>query len=208
MGIISVNAFGGANGGASVPSSAVQYGGQPNSANSFPQVGGVNTTIKYFAQPTLPLNAFVLPIPGEFILEGQQFVVRAGGWVYVAGSSPTVALTLGVGGPLLTSSATTVGVLSAASLVTSNYYPFAITATFQGDSNSGIVQGSFNTTLNGVFTASAATTNLTGIKFGTAFNPANPGASVSAPFSLIVGVTFGVSNAANLAQLDQFSLEA
>jgi hypothetical protein len=98
--------------------------------------------------------------------------------------------------------------LSAASLVTSNYYPFAITATFQGDSNSGIVQGSFNTTLNGVFTASAATTNLTGILFGTPSSASNPAASAAAPFSLIVGVTFGVSNAANLAQLDQFSLEA
>jgi hypothetical protein len=208
MGIISVNAFGGVNGGAGVLSAAVQYGGQPNSPASFPQVGGVNTTIKYFAQPQTAANAFILPIPGEYILEGQQFTVRAGGWVYVAGTSPTVALTLAKGGPLLTSAATTVGVLSAASLVTAAYYPFAITATFQGDSNSGIVQGSFNTNMNGVFTANAATTSLTGIAFGTAFSASNPGASVSAPFSLIVGVTFGVSNAANLAQLDQFSLEA
>jgi hypothetical protein len=202
------NAFGGANGGPVTLSTSTAVFGQNaagstpgNNSNSYPQVGGTGSTIKIFAQTGLGgASAFVLPVPGAGKLEGQQYTVRAGGWVYVAGSSPTLQISLQSGTSLTGTSNTNIASLAAtaATLTTANYYPWALTADFQGDSVSGVTQGTAQLKLNNVFTSSAAITSLTGSKY-IANDPV---------FSFVTGATFGVSNSANVAQLNQFSLEA
>jgi len=212
MGQIFINAFGGANGGFNVGTgTAIVSGGTPNkNAAQFPQVGGVGTTAKIFAQPANLLAPFTLAVPSEFLLEGIQFNVKASGWVFVNGTTPTVQFNLYSGTSLTPGSDTAVSALpgTPATLTTNAFYPFAFTATFQGDSNSGILQGAAKLMLNNVLTAEAAVTALTGIAFGTAFNAANPAATQGPAVNLVAGITFGVSNAANLAQLNQFCLEA
>lgn len=208
-----VNSFGGVNGGANVTGTSTVYGGTPNNNSSaFPQVGGTGTSFKGFTQPTNALNFFILPVPSEYILEGQQFAVRASGWVLVKGTTPTIQVELGSIGTstLASASVTALATLpaTAATLTTSAFYPFALEARLQGDSNSGIVQGVANLLLNNVFTSTAAITSLSGIAFGTANSASNPAATQGSVFNLVCGVVFGVSNAANLAQLSQFSLEA
>lgn len=206
--VIISNAFGGINGGPVTLSTSTAAFGQNaagsvpgNNSNSYPQVGGTGTSLKVFAATGLGgASAFVLPVPGSGKLEGQQYTVRTGGWVYVAGSSPTVQVSLQSGTSLTGASNTTIAALAAtaATLTTANYYPFALAADFQGDSVSGITQGTANLKLNNVFTSTSAITALTGSKY-IANDPV---------FNFVTGVTFGVSNSANVAQLNQFSLEA
>jgi hypothetical protein len=97
---------------------------------------------------------------------------------------------------------------SAASLTTAHFYPWALAAEFQGDSISKICQVRSSLMLDGVLTASAAGTNLSPIVFGVVPTAANPAPAQAGAFQLVVGLNFGVANTANLAQLDQFSLEA
>jgi len=210
-----VNAFGGSNGpqgtASSYATNGTVYGGTPNKNSAvFPQVGGLGTGFKIFAQPAATSSVFQLNVPGEFILEGQQFTIRASGWVYVAGSTPNIQVGLFSGTSLTSSSDTAITELpaTAATLTTSNYYPWALEVRLQGDSNSGILQGIANLMLDNVFTSSSAITALTGISFGNSLGSGVGSGSSTPPVQLAVGINFGVSNAANLAQLAQFSLEA
>ena len=87
----------------------------------------------------------------------------------------------------------------AAEVVDGVAYPFSMEIKLEGDSGSGIVQGTqFVLIDNVVETATAAISHvLTGINFAT-----NP------PFGLVCGVTFGTSESGNSASLYRFSIEA
>ena len=86
-------------------------------------------------------------------------------------------------------------------------YNFSLWAEIFGDTNSGIVGGIQFSQINNTVT-NASVTALTNSLTGINFNVGNPLLPQSAPFGLVVGITFGASNAANLAHLYQFSIEA
>lgn len=185
-------------------------------------VGGVvnntsSTSVQIFPNPS-SLNTVVipqvegpaiLPIPGSGKYNGKYFDVNVAGNVTVGGVSPTVALTLYAGTtlPTIASPGTSVGALTAASLSTGATYPFMLWARFEGDQTSGILQGTFATLMNGVWTAFAHTTNLTGVNFIETGTPSAPVANDPCVY-LTFGLTFGVANAANTATLTQFGAEA
>jgi hypothetical protein len=175
-------------------------------------VGGTGTVGKVFPLLSNSSVAATLTAFGSGRLEGQQFVVRASGKVFVHGTTPTVLLTLAKGTSLTLASDTAVAVMaSAATLVTAATYPWAIEVKCQGDSTSGIVQViSSSISINGV-AASVTNANLTGINLGVQaplVNGLPPLTSNEPSINLVMAVTFGVSDALNLATMTQFSLEA
>lgn len=171
--------------------------GNPNGAPA--TIGGTGTTAKVFNQANNSANAFTLVAPGSYRLEGQQFAIRAGGRLYVHGTSPTVNIVLQSGTSLTSTSNTTIATLgSAQSLTTATNYPWFVEAILQGDSTSGDVQGAFRIGINNTISAWAALSNaLTSTNFAT-----------EPPLQFVVGITFSVSDSANLGVLDQFSLES
>jgi hypothetical protein len=160
-------------------------------------VGGLLTTVKYF--PALGNNAVpaTLPIPSSAL--GQQMLIRASGNIFVHGTSPTLNFILAsTATPLSFSGNTTLATIaSPVALTTATYYPFALEIKAQGDTTSGIIQLYGATFVcNGVSSTVTLTQALTGESFGSG-NAAN----------LVFGVTFGVSDALNAANLMEFELE-
>jgi len=184
-------------------------------------VGGTGTTAKIFPSllgtgfnnggGILPQPAGVVPaaliIPGSSIYEGKPITVKASGTLFMHGASPTVNLTLYNGVSMTPGSNTVclVGASALSSLTTATQYPFALQVTLQGDSISGIVQ-LYNATsfFNGTTLGTITLTNLTGVSFvaGTSAK------TTTAALSLVIGATFGVSDALNECQLMQFVAEA
>jgi hypothetical protein len=177
-------------------------------------VGGTGTSVKYF--PNIPGSSIgvanttpssssargQLSVPGNSALNGQDFEVVVIGAVNTdsAIACPTVTVALyantgTVASPSYTAIATTGGITGAS--LSLNDEPFAIRARLSGDSASGIVGGFYTAMYNGVLVNSTqkATTLLSSINFAN-----------DVPFGLVVGVTFSVSGANNLATLYQFSL--
>ena len=132
---------------------------------------------------------------GEY--EQMPIVCNASGYVYVHGASPTINFLLQKGTSLTYNAAgqTTVATLaSAQSLTTANTYPWALSVSMQGDSVSGVLQlYSATFACNGV-SGTVTLTDLTGINLTT----------TGLPF--VIGITFGVSDAANVAALSYFNL--
>ena len=169
-------------------------------ANATPVLTGSNTTSNAKGQ---------LDVPGSNRLNGQIFHVLASGNFEVGsgGACPNVTIALyantgtknvgATGGAVITAIATS-GAITAQSL-DGVFYPWYIDATLQGDTQSGIVQGSFAGMVDGTSIASATlSANLSGVNFSTA-EPA---------FGLIVGVTFSVSEPGNSANLFSFGISS
>jgi hypothetical protein len=100
-------------------------------------------------------------------------------------------------------------------LTVSKTYPWALKATFQGDSTSGILQCSSATIW--VNNATAGTITLTGIASGLNFQADGPVNSVSPGYTntnayatnalnLCLSCTFGVASATNKCFLSQFGI--
>jgi hypothetical protein len=186
-------------------------------------VGGLGTTAKIwqYAAPSFApsgagvVGAVTLGLPGTARLDGKQFQVRASGNATVAGVSPTLQIQLlganpGGNNVVLCQSA-------AKTVVTSASYPWTLEATFQGDQLSGILQGWFTDAIGGQADATAVLTNtLTGVNFGTiaasgaasgasypstGYLPLNAGDEPAVNFQ--IAILFGVSNAANTANLKE-----
>jgi hypothetical protein len=175
-------------------------------------VGGTGTAVKYFPRlfggfnvestaPSATSSTGQLVVPGNSALEAQWFEVLVGGTILsgVADSSVTAkaslyANTAALGAaPSYTEIATT-GLLTAPLENTS--YGFALKVQLFGSTKSGVVRG-FQ---NGIFGANniaqaSLTNNLSGISMAS-----------SAPFGLVVGVTFGTGNSTNKASLFQFQI--
>jgi hypothetical protein len=184
---------------------AANVGGTGTSADIFPLSGNS-------AAPA----SIRIPSGGEF--EGQQFIARASGRVFVHGSSPTVNVTLyGVAGDVPSSSpmsgtsytALAVGT-SAQALTTNATYPWALEALLQGDSTSGIVQvAGAKLYINGN-SVSLTLTDLTGVNFLSGYQPSGtiPYSQKDGPaLTLVAAITFGVSDALNVGVLNQFQVE-
>ena len=178
-------------------------------------VGGSGATPKYFPRllgssigvesvaPSATSSNGQLVVNGFSQLNAQWFKVSVGGDVLsgVSDSSVTVevalyANTAALGAaPSYTKIATT-GALTAP-LANTNF-AFGLDVDILGDTASGVVRGFQRGIFGANNIASASlTNNLSGINMGS-----------QAPFGLVVGVTFGSSDAANAASLRQFQIAA
>ena len=192
------------------------------------QVSGAGTTAKIFPVPNsvIPAGgtaqpAVVLLTEGSFRYESDMLYVKATGIVYVHGTTPTVALALYyVNNTTFNSQAfklaqTTPGSWTLAhttatpvTLVTAATYGWNMEAKVQGDSQSNTMSGSITYTIGlaNAPTAAAAFTNP--LTLNTANPPLDRGGMGSEPAVVFgVGVTFGVSDPANVAQMSNFWLE-
>jgi len=178
-------------------------------------VGGTGTAVKYFPRllgssigvesvaPSATSSNGQLVVNGFSELNAQWFKVSIGGDVLsgVSDSSVTVevalyANTAALGAaPSYTKLATT-GALTAP-LANTNF-AFGLDVDLLGDTASGVVRGFQRGIFGANNIASASlTNNLSGINMGS-----------QAPFGLVVGVTFGSSDAGNAASLRQFQISA
>ena len=184
-------------------------------------VGGTLTTTKIFPSilgpgfgnggglnpPGFALNPVSVPAPatgtpaelvqlrgtGEY--EQVNVEVRAGGFVFVHGTSPTLNFLFQKGTSFTSGSNTTMATLaSAQSLTTGAYYPWQFKASLFADALSGVMQiGNATFVCNGV-SGSLTLTDLTSVNLTTTNH------------SFVIGVTFGVSDALNVGGLGQFQL--
>ena len=187
--------------------------------NGVSLVGGLGTTSKIFssllgpgfgngggnfgyqtAPVTVPAPATGTPagsviIPGNGVYEQQQIDLRASGFVFIHGTSPTINFLLQKGTSLTYSSNTTVATLaSAQSLTTANYYPWYLTVKMQSDALSGVMQFQ-NATFSCNGTSGTVTlTDLTGINLTTT------------NVNFVLGIVFGVTDALNVGGCAQFQL--
>lgn len=187
-------------------------------------VGGTSTSEQVFpaiVYPNAGLNSVAVSTPGPlscFIkadgsFEMQRFTVKASGKVFIHGTSPTILWKMYNGTSMtVANDGTALLTMSALSgLTTNKTYPWAWTADFQGDSASGILQAISSTLW--VDNATAGTITLTGIASGlnliaNASQGLVPSGYSGAGLNLIMSMTFGVSDAKNLATCAQFCVEA
>lgn len=157
------------------------------------KVGGTGTTEKVFPSLLSALVPASLAIPQS--ANGQILTVKAAGTLFVHGTTPTVNVVLQSGSSLTGASNTTVSTgTSAQALATGANYPWAFEADIQGDQASGVVQVvNAKLVVNGT-SVSLTNTSLTGIAYN----------GTGAAYNLVIGVTFGVSDALNTAALQQF----
>lgn len=145
--------------------------------------------------PTTGTPAATVQIRGTGEYEQQQIDLRAGGYIFVHGTSPTVNFLFQQGSSFTSGSNTTMATLaSGQSLSTGATYPWFFKATLQGDSVSGVMQ-----IQNGVFSCNGVSgsltlTDLTGINLTTT------------NYNFVIGVSFSVSDSLNKAAMSQFVL--
>lgn len=196
-------------------------------------VGGTGTSVKYFGRnaayaagatwtsPAVPSSTSAkgaLIVPGDNKLNGQEFTVSAGGDFFTGagGTSETITIALYAVTGTLTSPTYTILATSGAYSpgIDQISYSWLLKASLFGTNNSGVVGGTQQVIVNNtVQTATAGLTNsLTGISFGEvpalSSSPNQVQSSLGGPFGLVVGVTFGASEAGNSANLYQFSISA
>jgi hypothetical protein len=196
-------------------------------------VGGTGSTVKYFgrnvpaaaganwvAAPATPSSSSpvgAMWVPGDNKLNGQLMLVTATGDFTPASNATSETVTVviqAVTGSLIAPVYTTLASTGAFTPgVDGIAYNFSIQAELFGSNNSGIVGGTYtaivnNTVTNGTGSSSTSVVALANSLTGINFNSGNPLLYQAAPFGLVVGITFGASNAANKANLYQFSIEA
>lgn len=194
-------------------------------------VGGSGTVIKYFPRPlgasigvesvapSATSAAGQLAVPGFNELNGQQFSVKATGSIGNDTGDPSGTALVRVLANIGTVTSPKYVTLGDTGTFTPGFEPssWALNFDLYGDSNSGIVGGSFTAYVNGVKVStppSSLTNILTGINFnnnqGTLANASGGAGSLSGqpPFGLVCGVIFGTSDPSNIATLNQFMLTA
>jgi hypothetical protein len=186
-------------------------------------VGGTGTTTKFF--PAVPgsgigvtstKNGFLF-VPDNNEANAQRLNVTASGnFTIGSGATTSPAVTIGLypvtftGSAQINSNPSALGLTSTASIGATpilsatfagasdltGFYPWALTCDLQGDSSSGLVQLlSGSIVIDGTGTASTIglVSGLSGINFATV-----------APYGVVVGVTFSVSDPGALANMYQF----
>ena len=138
--------------------------------------------------------AALVTIPGTGQYEQCDISVRAGGFVFMHGTSPTLNFVFQQGKSLTSSSNSTAlaTLASPQSLTTGAYYPWQFKCSLFADALSGVMQiGNATFVCNGV-SGSLTLTDLTGVNLTTT------------NYTFVIGVTFGVSDALNVGALGQF----
>lgn len=189
-------------------------------------VGGTGITVKYFPRilgpsigvapvtPSATSPVGMLVVPGQNVLNGQNFIVRAVGTFGNDSGDPsgTVKVALyAVTGTLAVPVYTQLSTIATTVPLVPGVGNWMIVTSLYGDSSSGLVGGNYTPFVNGVLGTAATTTSvLTGINF----NTGNPGfggvggVGAGTPFGLVIGVTFGTSDATNKASLTQFQIQS
>lgn len=193
----------------------VTVGGTGTGVKYFPNVpaaaawlagtSGVNTAVtsnQIGNTPSASSNNGGLLVPGRSVLNGQQFRVQATGNILFGSGEASTTGKVGIylSNDLPTATPTYHTIVEATltnQTLDNTYYPWYLAANFEGDTQSGILQIAIESSMNGTYSGLAGVTALTGISFAT--EPA---------FTLVVGVTFGASNAGNSSNLFQFQLSA
>jgi hypothetical protein len=183
------------------------------------KVGGIGTTVKYFPRilgssignvpvtPSASSPVGSLWVPGDDKLNAQQFDVYATGTFGPAAGDPSgtaliqlLAVTGSLAAPVYTVLADVDA--SAPNLLAASSW--AIKAHLYGDSASGIVGGSYESYKNGAYDETPV--NVENVLSGINFNGGNVNLYQGAPFGLVVGVTFGTTDASNTAAMFQFQV--
>jgi hypothetical protein len=183
-------------------------------------VSGLGTSVKYFSrplgstitsgQPTTPSSTNAtgsLWIPTGPAFNGQLFNVNAVGTFSSnnVGPSGTVTVKLyAVTGSLTSPTYTPLASLGTISPGIVAADPWAISAQLYGDSVSGVLGGSYSAYLGGALVNSTPKSVETAIS-GLDFVNGNSTLQRGAVCGLVVGVTFGTSDASNQAVMTQFS---
>lgn len=190
-------------------------------------IGGAGTTLQKFqssiktaAGAIIPfvstVTDYLLPLPGQNKTNGIHFGIVASGNVFVHGTSPTLNFSL-IGA--LPSTPTTDVVLATLTtpqgLTTNASYDWTVSLELCGSTAPAVVGGVGGSgqlkVLNGYFSIGGTTSLLAGmtlltlntVNFNGAYAAANPTTGQAAAF-LKCGLTFGVSDALNLAALTEF----
>lgn len=180
-----------------------------NEAPAAANVGGTGTSMDIFPLSSNSSKACILTVPASAKLEGRKWRASAQGVVTVAGTSPTVTLSIQSGTSLTSGSNTTVAASSAISLTTSASYPWLIEIECVGSTLSGTLSGYVRSEVGSAVPVVAALASvLSGLVFTPSVGRDNIINMADPAISLVIGVTFGVSNASNLATMYQFTLEA
>lgn len=189
-------------------------------------IGGTGTVTKIFPALVFPnagLNSVTvstpgpcsLPVPANGQFEGRRFIVKAGGRIFIHGTSPTLNWFMYNGTSMTAANDGTALVTTASALsglTTNKTYPWTWETVFQGDSTSGILQAV--SSVLWVNNATGGTITLTGIASGVNFLANGPtglvpsGYAVANAMNLIIGIQFTVSDALNAGYMNQFECEA
>ena len=165
---------------------------------------GVNTGITSNTkglQPTATNNAGGLQVPGNSVLDGQQFDIFSSGNVLFAAAEASTTAKVGLYLSNVAAGNSSPAYQTLIELTLTNqaldgvYYPWYMNVKMEGDTQSGILQLTKSGAINGTVTGSTQVTALTGISFAT--DPA---------FTIVCGVTFGNAAAGNIANLKQFQV--
>jgi hypothetical protein len=169
-------------------------------------------TAQVFSLASNPQLPCVIPVPGALAIEAKRFTVRAEGNIQVAGAFTTKATLLAAltipAAPFTSTNWTVLGSGTARALAVAGWAPWWIEANCIFDSQSGLLNGTFNQMVNNLFDAGVAlAAPLTGIngsllpvtQGGTVVPPTNPA------FYFAVALTFGTAGA-NTGSIYNFEL--
>lgn len=188
------------------------------------KVGGTGVSIKYFPRilgssigsipstPSATSPVGMLSVPAGAVYNGQQLnVLATGNFGNDTGDpSGTVNVQLQVvtgslASPTYTTVAATGAMTPSAIGIVNNW---ALDVILYGDDVSGILGGSYNAYQNGgqVNLSKLGVKTDTSVS-GISYNAGNPSLGQGVAFGLVVGVTFGTSDASNKASMFQFTVE-
>lgn len=185
-------------------------------------VGGTGTTVKYFPRllgpsigvapstPSASSAVGALLLPAANVFNGQQFSVLASGSFGSDSGDPSGTVTIklyGVTGSLSSPTYTAIASTTAFVPTFAAAESWAITAELYGDSNSGVLGGSYSAYVQGNLNNSTPK-NVDNLITGLNFNSGNPSLAQGAVLGFVVGVTFGTSDPTNKASLFQFTIES
>lgn len=188
------------------------------------KVGGTGTAIKYFPRilgssigtvpstpsATSPVGMLVVPAGGVY--NGQQLnILATGNFGNDTGDpSGTVNIQLQVvtgttAAPVYTTIASTGALTPSAIGIVNNW---ALNVDIYADDVSGILGGTYTAYQNGAGLASKIPVKTDNTVSGISMNAGNANLGQGTAYGLVVGVTFGTSDASNKASMFQFSVES
>jgi len=212
---------------------ASKVGGTGTTIKYFPRLVGISgTTIGsaglggvsgssvvgplYGNSPSTPSSTSAvgaLFIPAANVYNGQQMNIVISGNVGSDTGDPSGTVNVqvqAVTGALLAPTYTTIASTSALALTFASAEPWLFDITMIGDTSSGILVGNYTSMLGNTLHTTSGTVAAAALDNVIAkldFANGNPALQQGAVFGLVVGVTFGTSDASNKATLSQFTVE-
>jgi hypothetical protein len=148
-------------------------------------------------------------VPANNVYNGQQMNILASGSFGSDSGDPSGTVNVQVQvvtGSLTAPVYTTIASTGANAPLFAAAETWAFDITVVGDNNSGMLTG-FYSSIAGATIKIPVVTGLDNLITGLNFASGNPALQQGAVFGLVVGVTFGTSNATNTASLFEFTVE-